>query len=142
MLSGLIEPWIFFSLARFILFLFTHFLMRKWFIPRIAGYENDCIVLWKRECWFSKGFFFSSCESVLLIYIKAAAIHSFYLIFFFPLSFSSAKSFGSNWPYSFIPVPPDLVLLFLSVVLLCMLTWLIFDILNKSTSSWMKNISI
>ncbi len=41
------------------------------------------------------------------------------------------------------PTPsPNSILLFLSVVLHCMLTWLIFELLKKSTSSWMKNISI
>ncbi len=83
-----------------------------------AGFQKTC---------------FSNCESVLLIYIKAAAIRSFYLIFFPPLSFSSARSLGSNWPCSFIPKPPDSILLFLSVVLCRMLTWLIFELLNKST---------
>lgn len=33
----------------FIIFLFTHALMRKGFIPRIAGYENDCIVFFLKE---------------------------------------------------------------------------------------------
>lgn len=133
MLSGLIEHWLF-----FILFLFTRLLMRKWFIPRIAGYENDCIVLWKRECWFSKG--------VFLVTVNQFCWFTSRQLSFVAFTSSFPPSLSGLWAligpiHSFL-CPPILILLFLSVLLLCMLTWLIFELLNKSTSSWMKNISI
>jgi len=46
----------------------------------------------RESAGFQKAFF-SSSESILLIYIKAAAISSSSYLIFFPLSISSAKSF-------------------------------------------------